>query len=525
MSERLIALSKAINSSKVGHPIAQGTESIEVSVPASTAATLYEKVRVTLEYQEDHLLRRNAIARILRRFLGSDVPLEDMAESLLRELVWAKYLPNKEIPTSFINDLSPIFLKYGALLEAVEHTHKPDYSFQWVLDVLSTELEYAIVSHQKDELMVSYMYEQMRTRIQWDPGICIAEDQKDLLLFIAVHKTLLKSDIATLRYRALSLYYPDWLGASNKKRIDEVSAGLQKIISVIDAQIENQMVEKLSQKLRRQAGLFRVLQDVIEENPDDFEEFITKEPDLFGRAIWKSLKQRTKSFRSRLRRTAVRAVLFLFITKMTLAIILEVPYDLIIHGKMFFIPLAINILFHPLFLAFISMTVVVSEHRNSEDYKSAARALVVGANHDFLNIRIKKDKFSTWSTIFSFVYVVVFLAVYVFIGFILYQMKFNAFSIALFLFFLSLVTFFGIRIRSSTRDIVLSAQRRGVFGSIFDVIVLPIVHFGRWLSVKVSKINVFIYFFDFIIESPFKVAIKFIEEWLAFIREKKEEIS
>ena len=86
------------------------------------------------------------------------------------------------------------------------------------------------------------------------------------------------------------------------------------------------------------------------------------------------------------------------------------------------------------------------------------------------------------------------------------------------------MTFFGIRIRASTRDVVLSPQRRGVFGSIFDIIVLPIVHFGRWLSLKVSKINVFIYFFDFIIESPFKVAVRFIEEWLAFIKEKKEDI-
>ncbi len=524
MSQRLISLSKAINSSKVGHPVAQGTETIEVSVPASTAASLYEKVRTTLEYQEDHLLRRNAIARILRRFLGGDVALEDMAENLLRELVWAKYLPNKEIPTNFINELSPIFLKYGTLLESVEHTSRPDFSFQWVLDVLATELEYAIVSHQKEELMVSYMYEQMKVRIQWDPGLPIKEEQKDLLLFIAVHKTLLKSDLATLRYRTLMLYYPDWSGASHKHRIDEVAGGLQKVILTVDSQIENPMVEKLSQKLRRQAGLFRVLQDVIEDNPTDFELFVTNEPDLFGKAIWKALKVRTKSFRSRLSRTAFRAVLFLFITKMTLAIILEVPYDLLVHGQMFFVPLAINILFHPVFLAFISMTVVVSEHRNAEDYKSAAKALVVGANHDFLNVRIKKDRFDAWSTIFGIVYVIVFLTVYTSIGAILYQMKFNAFSIILFLFFLSLVTFFGIRIRSSTRDIVLSAQRRGVFGSIFDIIVLPIVHFGRWLSVKVSRINVFIYFFDFIIESPFKVAIRFVEEWLAFIREKKEEI-
>jgi len=523
MSERMLQLAQAIHSSKGSLPLEEGAETIEVSLPASTAAALYERVRTTLEYQEDHLLRRNAIARMLRRFLGSDMPLEDMAENLLRELVWAKYLPNKEVPVKFIEELRPVFLKYGPLLESVEKTRKPEFTFQFVIDVIATELEYAIVSHQNEELVVGYMYEQMHHRTEWDPSIIVSDEQKDLLLYIAIHKTLLKSNQSTLRYRTLILYYPDWPGGSSPSRIAEISEDLDTVMATIDGQIEHPLVEKLSQRLRRQAGVFRALQDVIEDNPD-FQMFVEQEPDLLGRAIWKALKKRTKTFRTRLRRTTFRAVLFLFITKMALAVILEVPYDLVIHGELSIIPLLVNILFHPLLLAFIGITVVVAERSNADDYKAAVRALVVGANHDYLNVRVGKNKFGTWSTIFSIVYTLVFLVVFSAIGTFLYQFGFNAFSIALFLFFLSLVTFFGIRIRSSTRDIVLSPQRRGVFGSMFDIVVLPIVHFGRWLSVKVSKINVFIYFFDFIIESPFKVAIKFIEEWLAFIREKKEDI-
>lgn len=524
MSERMLQLAHAIQTSKGALPFEEGAETIEVSVPASTAASLYERVRTTLEYQDDHLLRRNAIARILRRFLGSDMPLEDMAENLLRELVWAKYLPNKQVPVKFVDELRPVFLKYGPLLDAVEKTAKPEFSFQFVLDIIATELDYAVVSHKNEELMAGYMYEQMRSRGEWDPGIIVSEEQKDLLLYIAVHKTLLKSDKTTLRYRTLTLYYPDWPGGSNSSRIAEIAEGLDTVISTIDSQIEHILVEKLSQRLRRQAGVFRTLQDVIEENPRDFQAFVESEPDLLGRSIWKALKKRTKLFRTKLRRTVLRAVLFLFITKMALAVILEVPYDLILHGELFIVPLLINILFHPLLLAFIGITVVVPERRNADDYKDVVRALVVGANHDFLSFRIRKDRFGTWSTIFSFVYALVLVLVFMIIGVALYQLGFNAFSIGLFLFFLSLVTFFGIRIRASTRDVVLSPQRRGIFGSVFDIIVLPIVHFGRWLSLKVSKINVFIYFFDFIIESPFKVAVRFIEEWLAFIKEKKEDI-
>ena len=89
-----------------------GVETIEVSAPVSTAASWYERVRNTLDYQEEHLLRRNAILRILKRFLGADAPLSSLSGDLLKELVWAKYLPNKTVPVSLQNELSPVIAKY-----------------------------------------------------------------------------------------------------------------------------------------------------------------------------------------------------------------------------------------------------------------------------------------------------------------------------------------------------------------------------------------------------------------------------
>jgi len=170
------------------------------------------------------------------------------------------------------------------------------------------------------------------------------------------------------------------------------------------------------------------------------------------------------------------------------------------------------------------MTAVIPERRNAEDYKSAIRAIIVGANHDYLNFRMKKPGAGTWTKIFGVFYAILFFFVFGVIAAGLNQFGFNIFSILLFIFFLSLVTFFGIRIRTSTKDVVLSPSRAGIVGTIFDILVLPIVRAGQWLSIKVAKINVFIYFFDFIIESPYKVAIKFMEEWFAFVKEKKEEI-
>ncbi|MDP2631713.1 MAG: hypothetical protein Q8P30_03020 [Candidatus Uhrbacteria bacterium] len=523
MSQRLLQLTASLKP-RGDITAGAGEDVIEVSAPASTAAKVYEKLRTTIDYQEEHLLRRNAILRIINRYLGSDIPLDKMSENLLKELVWAGYLPNHSVPVKFAHDLRPIFDKYDSLFRAAEELHgKKEEAHQWILDVMSSELEYAISPPVGDEALASYMYEEMKSRMTWEESINLKADQKDLLLYIAIHKTLLKSNRATLRFRVLTLYYPDWPGASSNERVQEISSNLNNIIRTIEKQITHPVVLKLEVLLSRRAGLFRTLRDVILYKPEEFPALLN-DPREMDLAVRRELKKRTSKFRVRLRRTVIRAVLFLFITKMFLALILEIPYDLIFVGQVAVIPLGINIIFHPLFLAFLSLTVQIPERKNTDDYRDAIRALIVGADHDIVNLHMKRDHFGTWSKIFYFIYSIVFLFVYGVIGVLLSNFGFNIFSIALFLFFMSLVTFFGVRIRGSTKDIVVSGSRSSLIGSLFDVFMLPVVRAGRWMSVKVAKINVFIYFFDFIIEAPFKVAVNFVEGWLAFVREKKEEI-
>lgn len=522
MSDRLLRLAASLKTPE-GLQAQAGEEVIEVSAPASTAATLYEKVRLAVDYQEEHLLRRTAILRILKRFMGSDMPLESMAENLLQELVWAKYLPNKEVPIATIDQLKPIFLKYEPLLRASDESAAPEEVFRWIMDVMSTEIEYAIAPPYGDEALVSYMYEEMRDRVDWDVNFPLSEQERDLKIYIAIHQTLLRSNLATMRFRVLTLYYPDWPGASTSTRIKEVADNLESIMATIDAEINHPVTAKLGLLIRRRTGVFHAIRDVIVQNPDEFPTLLA-DPDTLDREVGKALKKRTKRFRKVLNRTVIRSVIFLFITKMFLALLLEVPYDLLIVKEAHLFPLFVNILFPPFLLAFIGLTIVLPEKKNAANYHSAVRALVVGADHDLLNLRIKRQTFSAWSSIFGFFYALMFVFTYGIIAFALNRIYFNWLSITLFLFFLSLVTFFGVRIRTSTKDIVLSDARAGVIGTIFDIFTLPIVRAGRWMSLRVSKINVFIYFFDFIIEAPLKVAVKFIESWTAFIREKKDEI-
>ncbi|MBI1908303.1 hypothetical protein HYS28_02715 [Candidatus Uhrbacteria bacterium] len=489
MAERLRALAHVFEKPD-GFSAAVGEEVIEVSVPVSTAAVLYEKVRNTLEYQEEHLLRRGAIERFFQRHLGEQTALSSLSGDLLRELVWAKYLPNKAVPTHLADKVAAVVAKYDTLFKAAEGKGDARERISgFVLDTLATEVEYTIAPPHHDEALASYMYEEMRERTEWDPAYGLSDEAKDLRLFIAVHRTLLKSNQETLRFRVLSLYYPDWPGASTPERINEIAANLVKVADMVDGESMHPLTDRVSRMLRRRAGVFRVVRDVIDHHPEHFHELL-EDPDALDRQVGEALHHRTDLFRTRLRRTVVRAILFLFITKMLLALVMEVPYDLLVVGELAMGPLLINILFPPFFLALLSLTVTIPEKRNTDDYRAAVRALVVHADHPVLNLRIKKETRSAWATIFNVLYAGTFIFVYGVIASFLHNVGFHALSIGLFLFFLSLVTFFGIRIRSSTRDIVALDARSGIIGTAFDIFMLPIVRAGSWLSVKVAKINV-----------------------------------
>jgi hypothetical protein len=188
-------------------------------------------------------------------------------------------------------------------------------------------------------------------------------------------------------------------------------------------------------------------------------------------------------------------------------------------------PLLVNILFHPLLLAVIGLSARIPEEKNTKKIIEEVHALF-GWGEDFVVVAKFRRPWTrgTLGIIFKLLYAAFFaLSIGVIVS-VLRTFDFNALSIGLFVFFLTLVTFFGLKIRNSKREVVIVETGGGVLGTIADVLFLPIISTGRWISLRAPRVNIFLFFFDFIIEAPFKAAIGLIEGWLAFVREKKEEI-
>lgn len=500
---------------------------ITVSETVSAAASVYETLRNSLEYDEEHLLRRNAIRRILKRRLG-EVDSGTLASDLLKELIWARYLPNKSVPESMIATLSGVIHKYQSLFASTDHaTKEGQQAHEWLLDVTSTEVEYVIAPPIADEALASFAYSQMKARLSWASAV-IAEDDRDLQLYIAIHRAVLKSNLATLRFRVLALFEPSWTKAkAGDETASRVQASLAACIERVERQIRHPGQDALYMLVRRHAVVFQVIRDVAEADPRAFGKEVAGHDthELDGR-LASAASARYERFRRRLRNSVVRAVSFLFITKMILALLIEAPYERLVIKTTNITPLLVNILFHPTLLGIIGLSARVPESANTEAIIREAHAFLgLGGEEVGFTYKLRRP----WSrgalgAVFNAIYAVMFLFTIGVIASILRAFDFNGMSIAFFIFFLSLVTFFGLKIRNSRRELMVVEARSGILGTIGDILFLPMIRAGRWVALRAPRVNVFLFFFDFIVEAPFKAAINLIEGWLAFLREKKEEI-
>ena len=80
------------------------------------------------------------------------------------------------------------------------------------------------------------------------------------------------------------------------------------------------------------------------------------------------------------------------------------------------------------------------------------------------------------------------------------------------------------RLRLAAREYVVVERADKLRTIILDFFSLPILRAGQWLSSSISRINIFIFLFDFIIETPFKIFLNILEEWFGFLKEKKDEL-
>jgi hypothetical protein len=212
---------------------------------------------------------------------------------------------------------------------------------------------------------------------------------------------------------------------------------------------------------------------------------------------------------------------------MVLALILEYPVSIWLYGRVDWLSISINTFFPPVLMVII----VALVHLPGEDNTKKIY-------HRIIDIISQDETFETmmayktgktknrkpllvfgFSIFYTFTY---FITLYL-IHLVLQRLKFFPVSELLFVFFVSVVSFFSYRIKQVANEYRME-EREGIFSPILDVFFMPILSIGKFLSSEIGKLNFFILIFDFIIEAPFKLVFEVVEEWIAFVRQRKEEI-
>ncbi len=501
-------------------PVLIEGQRIKVHAAVSRFAVLYERIRNAVDYKDDHLLRRAAIQRILKRQLILESDPQSVAEQLIRELIGARYLANGELPETVYAEVALLIKKYLS----VESTRAGSKrQFIWLRSILAVEIEEALVDATSDKALVTFLYERIVERIKVT-GVNVSDADVRMQAYLACYRTLLKVEDNVLAFKLLRAYVPEWLRATDW--LDYPRPVAERLVEA-EQRIKASLVYPLALKFQRTvkpwAVALIVLRDVLTEKNVQVCALIEK-PEALRREVARLSERHYNAAKTRLRRGAMRAIIYLFLTKMILALVLEIPLEHIWYKEVALPALLVNLLFPPCLMFLVALFIRVPDKANTLRLQTMVEGLLSSEPLPLKEIRISKQRSLLGGVLFGLIYMATFAVVFGTVGFVLMVLKFTWVSAAIFIFFLCLVSFFAFRLRQNSREMVIVESKESLRSVFIDLLSIPILRAGHWLSRSISRLNVFLFFFDFLFEAPFKLFLTVLEEWLAYLQEKKEEL-
>jgi hypothetical protein len=490
-------------------------EKVNVVGAGSALTAAYEQLRNAAENTEEHLLLQNAIKRFYKQvFIARDEQLiRESGNELAVELTFAGYVPNDSLTKKQLETISRTAINHYKAYEELhaDRTVQTDTSFKWIIDTLGVQVETIINAHHQDAAFIDVAYAYFEELLSQDKVLLkkVGKDEFGGALFVAVHKALLKSDIAAIRSALLDRY------RVSVKDLDSYISYNKKI----DILIESPATDLLYHAVDRQGAPLRVIRHMIESRPDFLKQFHSRE--VFLESFEQQVTHDYETIGRRINRAIVRSVLFLIITKFIIGIAVEIPYDLWVHGQIEWQPLIINLLFPPLYMIMLRLTHTLPGYANTAALIDRVDMMFYGESTALVK---RPSAARRYGPIFSFAYIVFGLVVFAAVMSGLLMLGFSLVHITIFFVFISAASFLGFRLSRLIRELEVVRSRSNGLTFIRDVVYLPFVVVGQWMSDKYSKVNVITLILDMLIELPLKTVLRLIRQWGAFIDERKDRI-
>ena len=540
MVDTILAPEGTLELSQVSQALLQATKSlkprpkpddytkISVSRAVSFFAIAYEKVRNTIEFREEHLMRRAAIERIAKRRLSMNPTGVGEGSNIVRELLWARYFPPdslSEIDSVDVQAIIDIYINLRAALITGRPRDTIHYLDEFLYDLLTCEIEEALTPDvsQRENIFTYFIFQLLKDKIKI-PNI--EPDIQNAFLLTTIEKTYRKSDIAYQRYHLFNVFYQP-IAKYSIEDLKSLAPKLPKIFEKIDDTLRNPMIDKIGKFVKKQLPPFLILFDLIKTySQADLKTLLSDKVKLWAE-VELLCRQKYAGVQKRLRALAIRSLIYVFITKMLLAIVLEGPLSQYFFGEVEWISIAINSLFPPFFMLVIILFNKVPDEENTR--RIFQRIVdILDADEPFekkvvLIAQKVQSRRPSLQVGFSIFYIATFVVTFYLIWLLLTALSFNIISQLIFLFFVSTIAFFAHRIKNVTNEYKL-IEKDSFFTPFLDFFFMPMLAMGKFFSSELAKLNFFTFIFDILIEAPYKLIIEVVEEWISFTRTKKEEI-
>lgn len=499
--------------SQISHTTGDDEEMLHVQTTGASLTELYESLRNASQNAEENLQLAHAITRYIERFFAIDNTsrLKHSGEILITELTMAGYLANDSISMTTVDHISDLIRRGVTLKNRLKKNYAKTQIDRWVIQPLAARIESLLRDHSKDQALVNLAFNYFLSTIDIEAVTGGNHpDTYEATLYMAVQKALLGSEEASIRLNLMDRY-----GV-----IAAQYANYAHFNSQIDEVLESDLLNTLTKIVNRNGAVFRIIGDASLSDSSFDQHLLTEKTFLgpFDAAIQEAYKQVNRG----VNRGIIRSVIFLIITKFIIGVAAEVPYDLLVHKQVMWLPLAVNLLLPPLYMIMLRLTLVMPDSRNTRALNREASRILYQP--------LPKRPFITgykrnFSKVYNAIYVLLIAAVFIGVGWLLVNFAhFEWIHLLIFFIFISTASYLGFRLSRQIRKIEVGDEAQTTASILRDFIYMPFVAVGQKISETYSKLNIVSRAMDMFIELPMRTIIGFLRRWGSFMSTKRDDL-
>ena len=523
---------------------------IYVDEIASKVAKFYETIRRIVDWKEEHLIRRAAVERILkRRFVSKvygisivpDINPAEAAEPFILELIRSGYFPNGKIGKEKIIEIQDLLEKYlyvlnNAAVNKVSHYGKSKKEikagvkkkinlYNWIIEIAACEIEEVLDAPLREYALLDLMTESLLQRMRVLPEGELPEGDEYTQTYIAVHRTLFNLDNPIITFHILKYKYPDFFNSK-----DYIPEFTDKILDVWE-EVENDLGYKRSSEFFKVAdkydAAYLMIGDAMNLSEDDLDNLDDKvsDPGVFLSTIEKCYESRLATLKKRLSKLAIFSTLSIFVAGGASLLIFEIPVARLVTGE--WSPWAIVAdLSIPTILMFVLVWMIKPPSGNNlEIVKEEVSKVVFKVEElDVYEVKLKKKVRKILNYIFILVYITGgLISLYgIFWVFELANVPWT--SLYINTANVAMVVASAMVIRQRSKELTIY-EKENIIEFLLDFFSIPLAKIGAWFSQKWKEYNIVSVLFVALVDFPFSSFVTILEGWRSFIKEKKSGIN